>query len=50
WAWMQGEEYVLPQHVQKVLTAVIGHRLRFKEGGTDPLRAGKIVKENVAVL
>ncbi len=49
WAWMQGAEYVLPKHVQKVLTAVVGHRLRFKESTLDAHRAGQIILENVAV-
>ena len=50
WAWIKDEDYVLPSHVQKVLTAVVGHRLRFKEGGMDPIRAGKLILENVPVI
>ncbi len=49
WAWMEGVSYVLPVHVQSVLAAVVGHRLRFKDDGMNPSRAGHTLIENVAI-
>lgn len=33
WAWLEGRDFVLPEDVQSVLPAVIGHRLRPASGG-----------------
>jgi len=33
WAWLEGRDFVLPEDVQTVLPAVVGHRLRPAAGG-----------------
>ncbi|KEQ12140.1 AAA family ATPase [Endozoicomonas numazuensis] len=33
WAWMEGRDYVIPEDVQAVFVAVVGHRLQVKEQG-----------------
>ncbi|OUS30913.1 AAA family ATPase [Gammaproteobacteria bacterium 45_16_T64] len=48
-AWMEGSTFVLPAHVQKILTAVVGHRLRFFDEGVNPRRAGQELLDNVAI-
>ena len=57
WAWMQGDDFVLPVHVQRVLTAVVGHRLRLMDEGLNASRGrsrgrsrvGDLLIENVVI-
>ena len=39
WAWMEGREAVLPEDVQAVLPAVVGHRLRAEQADSEQIVA-----------
>lgn len=49
WAWLEGEEFLLPKHIQAVFPYVAGHRLQRISGSCSPLENGKLILEEVAV-
>ena len=49
WAWLEGAEVVMPQHIQAVFPSVAGHRLQLRDGRTDVHSAGQEILEAVAV-
>lgn len=49
WAWLTGEEFLLPTHIQAVFPYVAGHRLQRISGSSSPLENGTLILEEVAV-
>jgi len=49
WAWLEGEENLLPVHIQAVFPYVAGHRLQRISGSCSPLENGQLILEQVAV-
>ncbi len=49
WAWLEGSEALMPEHIQAVFPFVAGHRLQAKEGGGYYESAGQQVIDSVAI-
>jgi MoxR-like ATPase len=49
WAWLAGRDYVVPEDVQAIFSAVAGHRLVDAEGLTDGNQAARSVLAAVAI-
>lgn len=49
WAWLEGENHLLPAHIQAVFPYVSGHRLQRVSGNSDPLENGQLILDNVAL-
>ncbi len=51
WALVEGRSFVIPEDVQAVLTAVVGHRLNLKEdSNASPESAANLLMENVDII
>lgn len=49
WAWLIGSDHLLPHHIQAVFPSVAGHRLKRRDGYSDPLDNGLQVLQQVAI-
>lgn len=49
WAWISGDDALLPAHIQAVFPYVAGHRLQRCDGLSDPLGNGMWILEQVAI-
>ena len=49
WAWLEGDNHLLPAHIQAVFPYVTGHRLQSVSGQCDALENGLLILENVAL-
>lgn len=51
WAWTHGRDYVLPEDVQHIFAAVVGHRLPLQEAGcAEEHRLGRALLAKVPVI
>ena len=49
WAWLEGETILLPQHIQAVFAAVVGHRLQGREGNSSAELLGERILSEVSI-
>ena len=49
WAWLEGETILLPQHIQSVFAAVVGHRLQSREGNLSAELLGERIISEVSI-
>lgn len=49
WAWLEGSEFLLPQHIQAVFPSVAGHRLQSREGQAGGESVGQHILDQVAI-
>lgn len=49
WAWLENADTLMPQHIQAVFSAVAGHRLQPRQGGSGSESIGDIILKQVAI-
>ena len=49
WAWLEGSEVLMPEHMQAIFPSVVGHRLQAREGGGHSESPGKQIIEAVGI-
>lgn len=49
WAWLTGDDLVLPSHIQAVFPYVVGHRLQRRDGLSDPMGNALAILEHVEI-